>query len=350
VAWGAGVGVAGAGNGNTAATQFVVYAVKYTLDDEFTTTEGAPIASPRTCEPGPGTLTKTDASNVLSIASGKLTWAGGANGTIATGTQTRSAGLALVFYPTYSGGGTRSPLFGSQFSINLASLTDWSTAATYYDASVSGANNFLIMRASGTFYVVGSTLAAINGTGAGNTVASILSGATLTADYFRLAQLPAPWNSSFGIATGYTASPSSGATLTHTADGYAVCKWVATTGATMELRVRQTDPDNCQIIRCDQGGSTIKIIERVAGVETEKASAAQTWTNGTIYRINAMFNGNTVRNYVDDAQKNNYTSATFNNTATISVVTATAGTLTDYATFPRTLTGAALAFLQALAP
>ena len=34
--------------------------VEFLLRDEFTTPDAAPITSPRTCEPGPGTLTFVD--------------------------------------------------------------------------------------------------------------------------------------------------------------------------------------------------------------------------------------------------------------------------------------------------
>ena len=47
--------------------------VSYLLRDQFTTAASAPLASPRTAEPGPGTATITDTGNKLSIAGGILT-------------------------------------------------------------------------------------------------------------------------------------------------------------------------------------------------------------------------------------------------------------------------------------
>lgn len=44
----------------------------YLLRDDFVTTESAPLASPRTCEPGPGALTATQNDGQLSISGGKL--------------------------------------------------------------------------------------------------------------------------------------------------------------------------------------------------------------------------------------------------------------------------------------
>lgn len=71
-----------------------------TLLDQFITADGAPITSPRTCEPGPGGLTSTQTDGTLAIASGVLaftaqatpTW--GDQGFYATA-QTRDSGLAL---------------------------------------------------------------------------------------------------------------------------------------------------------------------------------------------------------------------------------------------------------------
>lgn len=75
----------------------------YHLLDRFNTAESAPIASPRTCEPGPGTLTMVDVeTDKASIASGKYTFAAqatavwgelGFNGVDA---RTRAAGLMLL--------------------------------------------------------------------------------------------------------------------------------------------------------------------------------------------------------------------------------------------------------------
>lgn len=49
----------------------------YQLLDQFLTNAGAPLTSPRTCEPGPGEIVITDTENKLSIASQQLVCAGG---------------------------------------------------------------------------------------------------------------------------------------------------------------------------------------------------------------------------------------------------------------------------------
>lgn len=47
-------------------------ALVYLLRDEFTTAASAPLTSPRTCDPGPGTVTLTDSGNKLSVSGGEL--------------------------------------------------------------------------------------------------------------------------------------------------------------------------------------------------------------------------------------------------------------------------------------
>lgn len=73
----------------------------YLLRDEFTTTEAAPLTSPRTMEPGPGTLTIVDTESIISIDHGALrikdATTGGwqRHGIVAS--LTRAAGLAIAY-------------------------------------------------------------------------------------------------------------------------------------------------------------------------------------------------------------------------------------------------------------
>lgn len=46
--------------------------VIYLLNDQFTTDAAAPLASPRTCEPGPGTLTLVQNDGQFSISGGEV--------------------------------------------------------------------------------------------------------------------------------------------------------------------------------------------------------------------------------------------------------------------------------------
>ncbi len=77
-------------------------ALTFLLRADFTTDDAAPVESPHTAEPGPGTLTITDAEDKWSISSGKLNTAPyatpvfGAPSAISANAVTRAAGVALV--------------------------------------------------------------------------------------------------------------------------------------------------------------------------------------------------------------------------------------------------------------
>lgn len=76
------------------------------LYDRFDTNAAAPLGSPRTAEPGPGSWTVTDASSIISIASNRLTVSGtpgAVSGLAAAASVTRTAGRALFLtLPTFT--------------------------------------------------------------------------------------------------------------------------------------------------------------------------------------------------------------------------------------------------------
>jgi hypothetical protein len=168
------------------------------------------------------------------------------------------------------------------------------------------------------------------------------TGTSLELDDLRVVTLSGDWAMDWAIATNRTASPSSGATSTMTADGLVEFTWTAATGETLDLAVRSTDSNNRWIARCDQAGSTIRLYEKNGGTETQRATAAQTWTNGTAYRILVRCVGSTIATWVGTAdnnytQKNNYASASFNNTAT-GIAASGFATGANFVAWPRTVT------------
>jgi hypothetical protein len=317
-------------------------AATYLLYDQFTTDLAAGSVNGTSAEPGPGTRVVSDSGSKLSISSSKLTASGSTasnNPRFAlSGSQARAAGMALrailnmsnvnsfgfgfntansdfdnVIPGLITGGATDAYMrTGGGASIGLPFRSVLSTA-TNYTVSV-------LLRSTGAFLIINDVLEWVDNTGTQSPLFPGLAsrGAAWagTVDDFRLIQLDAPWTTDAGIATSISASPASGATGTMTADAFVEFTWTAATGATLELDVRRTDANNRWCVRCSQAGSTIKLIEINAGVETERASAAQTWNNGTVYRIVVPCVGNTIRTYVSNTAKNNYASASFNNTAT----------------------------------
>lgn len=131
-------------------------------------------------------------------------------------------------------------------------------------------------------------------------------------------QLPPPWATDrYALATNHAAVSVAGTVYdAGLADILIEHTITAATGVTQELTFRRTGADDCWIVRMDQAGSTVKIIEVVAGVETERASAAQTWTNGTSYRIVVRAVGYSLRVFVANSYKIGATSARTNDTAT----------------------------------
>lgn len=337
----------------------------FLLRDDFTTAASAPLTSPRTAEPGPGTLTISDTD--ISISGGAMVIPGETNDIGAYGAAlSRAAGLAL--FAEFS-----SPSLGNS-SFGWSANTGLGSGSATNQIGV-GANGFLresgsdytsvqfgamanstshllgvILRSAGAFTVrrvsgvwtlhwVSNT----NNTASVRPVVVNYSSTNIAYAYMRALQLAAPFDTDYGLATQRTASPSADATITSEANAVIEFTWVAVTGETVEVSTRRTTDNDRWILRGDQAGSTVKLIEVVAGVETERATAAQTWTNTTSYRIVVVQDGNTIRGYVANVLKWTYASAASNNTAT-GIKTNKAGT--NLIAWPRTLTGTAAALLD----
>lgn len=336
--------------------------IVYLLRDQFTTNATAPLTSPRTCEPGPGQLTIVDPANQLSISSSILQVAGGSGsawdrGFYSASGLARTAGRALLVAVTQTAGSAFGPAIWSRSAGIVSPAAPGSAdhgiraniGAAYW-AYVNGVNVIqhtfgtdfgIVLRAAGAFY-----LQKLSGTWNLEWVDNAQNTATLypefsnfngvgTLDDFRVVDFGGEWATAYGIATSRTAITIAGSTGLMTADAIVEHTITAATGVTQELMVRRTDDDNCWIVRMDQTGSTIKLIQKQAAVETERSSAAQTWTNGTQYRIVASCFGNTIETNVANVAKNSYTSASFNNTAT-GVKVSAAGV--DLIAWPRTPT------------
>ncbi len=331
----------------------------YRLRDLFTTAAVAPLASPRTAEPGPGTLTLIDPADQLSISGAALQVAGGdgagwVRGFYGTTGLARMAGRSLVVSFTQVSGSAYAPLVWSRsagiVAPNSAGTSDHALRQNagnpqiYINGTAGPAHNVvmtagaIVLRAAGAFY-----LYQLSGVWSLEWVDNAQNTATLYAEFsnfngvgaiqdFTVADIGGNWATAYGLATSRIAVTIADDTTTMTADGLIEHTITAATGITQELIVRRTDDSNCWIVRMDQTGSTCALIEKNAGVETSRSSVAQTWTNGTGYRIVAYCVGNAIDVYVASVIKATYTSATFNNTAT-GVKVSRAGT--DLVAWPR---------------
>jgi hypothetical protein len=334
------------------------------LLDKFVTDEAAPLTSPRTCEPGPGTLTIIDTGNKLSISGGELLGSrqGDSNPRTFTSIFLRFSGLA-VYGVVESDANDNLSIGWKTSSISTIQNHGFLYAnggQVIYDAPPQGITAvntgesitlstaypiLLVLLDVGVLYFIKKStdweLIWPSAFGSDNMLAVFgarTAAGNFAVDNFTIFRLYGDFSTNYGIATSHTAAPATGATGTMTADGFVNFTWTPASAETLELDIRRTDDDNRWVIRCDQAGSTIKLIQREAGAETERASAAQTWTAGTAYTIQARAVGNGIRTFVNSVAKNTYTSATFNNTATgIKVAGFTTGA--NLAAFPRTLTG-----------
>lgn len=342
-----------------------VSALTYLMRVLFSTDDNAPLTNPYTGEVG--SLAVVDTTNKLSVASGELTSTGAAGASdpylASTDSYARAAGLTgyLKFNRLTATG--RNAVGWSASGSSTSTVHYLYLRATIANILVGGisiaettaigANTYykyyFVLRSDGCFYI-GLDNRLIWVDNAVTTTPVYLANtynlavtATTKFDEMAVYQMGAPWNDDYGIATNRVASASIGETTTSEADAHIEFTWTAVTGQTLDFMVRRTDDDNCWIIRGSQSGSTIKIIEKNGGVETERASASQPFTNGAAYRIYVIQEAATIRNIINNVPKISYTSATFNQTATGVKVDRAGANLTAW---PLIISGAALTELN----
>lgn len=302
----------------------------YLLRDEFTTAQAAPITSPRTCEPGPGTLTIVQNNNgQFSISGDYLTVAAastvdGLSNFCARGASLgRNAGRVLVAsvfgngarplndYISWSS--TTSPVAlresdnpgigfaGASILLNTANgNTLFFTTASNTEYQVA-----LVMRNAGQWILMkGGTLTswtllwvdaiAINSS---NFPFITIRSASNVGDkfgYMRVYDLQSPFNSDFGFASQNVTSPVSGTTYAATADG--IFDLTVSTGASLsgkaELRYRVQDANNYWTIYLDSAGA-LKIDSVNAGTPSNRLNVAGVAVANQTYTIRVLTTGNT---------------------------------------------------------
>lgn len=346
-------------------------ALVYLLRDEFTTSESAPIASPRTCEPGPGTWTLVQTDGQFSITLDELVFPAQATPVFGDlygvgSSLARLAGRALYARVLFNAAnkdfwigfnndntpansnlaGIHAFRTGSTFGLssNVDFVNDGTySSALYYDMVV-------VMRSAGALFIAKGgaysnwelIYVGNSGTAAGFPAFSNFDMSGKIAQ-IRVSDLPAPFNTDYGLITARAASAIANDTLTHTANGMVEAQRTFVTNDVYDLSVRGTDDNNRWIVRCDQAGGTVKLFEKNAGVETQRATASQTFPNTVTRRIAARFNGNTIYMDVDGAAKGSYGSASFQNTATIAKTNLAAS---DFVSWPRSLDSTARSVLD----
>jgi hypothetical protein len=331
----------------------------------FTTNQAAPLPSPYTEAGAIGSLTVVDTGNKLSASGGALllgTTTGVGDPGVWSPPMARIVGRTLLVhhtavtnalrrlgFDTDQTGDIRSSIYFAgtteirvyDFNQQIANVGTY--AAAQYDVMI-------VLRAVGSFvFIKGGAFAAwtllwvgildIGATVSAAMIAHTTGGLTGSSlDDFRVLDL-ATYDGRFaadeGYATGRRATTSAGDTIAMTADAWVEHTLTAATGVDKDFYVRWTDDNNCWIVRHKQAGSTVKLIEKVAGVETSRLSTAQTYTNGTAYRQIAICEGTTITVFVNTTRAGAYASATTNQTATTAKAPVAGSEMKSY---PRTTT------------
>lgn len=294
--------------------------------DEFITDDAAPISSPRTAEPGPGTLTVTDTDNKASISGGALqlaphsTPAWGDPGVWETGGLARVLGRAVIASATPAATNTWL-IFGwdndqSGF-FNTAAMRFFSdgnidaisrngsvigpdvaayTAATYTCA--------ISLRNAGQYYLIKGqaftdwTLIWVDDVDVIATLYAAIgtNTATLSVDYLRVTDLPAPFNVDV-LHSKLAGNVPVSTTFTH--PERCVIEFDLDTlpsGGNIILSFRRVDSDDDWQVRMSSG-STLSLKETVGGVLESRASAPGVLSNGN--RIAIFVDGDNISGYYD---------------------------------------------------
>lgn len=343
--------------------------VTYVNQDNFTTQRAAGAVNATNAEPGPGKRTVVDTNSLITINAGAQLQFG--PGTPAADDRfyfpetvvTRAPGLCCrMDWVSGTIAGADRMGFLSTLGVGVAAIS----GANYSDTDsnnvgivfAAGTTAFIVLRTLGAFYIVKSgttyTLYWEDFNGNGNAVAGVRCAAvnhlTLKMDNFQIVQLDAPWKTDFDICTTYlTGARAAGNTFTHEGD-FMVDVMVTTlnSAGTMQLAFRIQDDNNYWRIDIASDGS-MSLQEVVDGTPTQRASAGANSVS-TGHRLTFRAVGGSIAVTRDGLTKMSYASATNFATATGGKIISlgTGGALTGLAAYPRTLSGAAKAALDAV--
>lgn len=361
----------------------------YLLRDEFTTDEAAPLTTPRTCEPGPGTLLIADTENKISISGGALAVAGGKSIPVYgdpgmwVGAQARAAGLVAVYRFSAASFAGADWLLGwdngqSNFAITHSFFALSGTLYPYFIGSflagvstgLAGSTNYRIaisLRSSGAFYLIkGGAFAEwtmmwlVANDNTATLYPSITSkSGTYSVDYMRVSQMTGDWSSDYGIADVHATPAVSGTDYTGQAN--AIIDQVVTAPATLAGEAgawfRKQDASNGYKMYFNSAGA-FKVDRYVSGTPTNVVSVAGVITGSGTRTIRAIADGTALRFYTLSGttwtqRGSTITDSNFSSQTTITPFadaswTGGGGSIGQLDSWPRTLSGAALAALEAV--
>lgn len=311
----------------------------FLLKDEFTTDDAAPLTSPRTCEPGPGTITAVETDGTLAISSGKLqigaqsTPAWGDLGIYGTSTIARQAGRMLICDVTVDTAGILNICYwGKNASVDYTQMTSRglhvnagvayllnaagsgpqiatvSNGVTYQWALILRTAGMCILIKGGAFTEWELLYVVDDDTDTNLRPAYAAYDTAHSIDNFRVpTQLWEP-------TTIINQSLASGATV-DTGEADTTGTWEVTdTSGTQQGWIRKADATNGWY--WEQNATDFEIIELVSGTPTTRATSSHAHP-GAAYTVHACCKDEEITCFTDEANRITYGSAASNKTATI---------------------------------
>jgi hypothetical protein len=344
------------------------------IRDEFTTDRLAGAVNGTAAEPGPGTRLVVDTGATMTITGGRLQSTGLATSLRDPGARyglfSRRAGLMMsaLMFPvaatrnragwSFNDIATDTARGNLVRSINLRCdiFIDNTTLAVFDDLTSGAEYRWAVsLRANGAYYLLRTggqwSVLWVDGSRVDATIYPTLSidnAANINVyDSARVCDLPAPFNTDFGLATDRRAGArSAGDTFSHIADS--LIEFTVTTRPTagsVDFRFREQDANNYWQVTIDSTGA-ITLNEVVAGVATARGTAAAVVSSG--HRVVVIADGETIRGYSNMVLRWTYSSAANFKTATAGRLSdlGTGGAVSDIVAWPRRLTGTAKKILD----
>lgn len=350
--------------GASAAPPFI-----YLLRDQFTTDRAAGSVNGTAAEPGPGTRTVTDTENKISVSGGKLVSAGaytvavagqpaiGSAAAIAfvagrtviarqrltgsTGQTVGYLGWGTLPYntPSLAWIGALNPTFRTSIGGAITVLPDAVALNTDYDLAVvrtGGRVHCLIRGGALTNWTLVNT-APVTNTAALYAVWAI-NNLVGTADDLRVVDLPAPFNTDYGLATARLLNPAGNTLATHTAN--LILEFTITfngTGSNVYYRRNAAGTSYWRVAVL--GNGDLHLREVLDGVDTARGSSAAAFVSGNTYRVVVIASGSIHTVYVGTTQKITYTdpAGTLNTETGLQVGSFTTNVLSELIAWPRTV-------------
>lgn len=359
--------------------------VTFLYREQFTADESAPLATPRTAAPGPGSFVLVQTDGQFSTSGGKLvfpaqtTAATGDQGIRSSATLTRTAGLAMSAristnavnktfnvgfstssaVPSLTTNATQCMSAGSLSSRITANVANVQVPCgdfainTEYDLCV-------VLLASGALYLIRGgayldwTLLYVDSSVSSATLYSFFGNynAVGTLDNWVVAQLGAPLTDSANLLTDSEAGTVAlSTTFSHEAN-FLLLFTVTTLPSAGEIivAVRQQDASNRWEIRISDAG-VLRLMQVTAGSATQRGTASNVVNGSNVFvsmlaGIAYVINMTTATYFTSNYFR--YASATAYATQTTGVVAdlATGGVISNLKTYPMNISGAAKTMLD----